>query len=253
LLCQSGQKGEAALALLLETYKRQVQRNTLFTELRNLSDLSSLQTVLDDNNFHCEPHLNYLIDLNRSSEEVLQSIGRRTRKIIRRGLRKKTAKVSEVSNKHELAIWYSTIQKTYKKAHVPLASQDLFENTFDQLHHKGMAKFLVAKIDGEIAACSVELLYKDVIYGWYGGSDKGYSRYFPNEMLIWHILEWGSNNGFRVYDFGGAGKPDEEYGVRDFKAKFHGNLVNFGRNICIHSSRRFALSEFMYRIYRRFL
>jgi len=37
----------------------------------------------------------------------------------------------------------------------------------------------------------------------------------------------------------GAGKPSEKYGVRDFKAKFGGNLVNFGRNTWIPSEMIF--------------
>ena len=34
----------------------------------------------------------------------------------------------------------------------------------------------------------------------------------------------------------GAGKPDEEYGVRDFKAEFGGELVEHGRFLCITKS-----------------
>jgi lipid II:glycine glycyltransferase (peptidoglycan interpeptide bridge formation enzyme) len=96
-------------------------------------------------------------------------------------------------------------------------------------------------------------VYKDVIYGWYGGMDRAYSKYTPNELLMWHILSWGMENGYRVYDFGGAGKPDEEYGVRDFKAKFGGELVCFGRNTCIHAPFRLRLSQFGYNVYRRLL
>jgi lipid II:glycine glycyltransferase (peptidoglycan interpeptide bridge formation enzyme) len=70
---------------------------------------------------------------------------------------------------------------------------------------------------------------------------------------MWYILEWGVKNGYRVYDFGGAGKPGEEYGVRNFKAKFGGQLVCFGRNIYIHKPLQLKLSKLGYAIYRRFL
>ena len=72
-------------------------------------------------------------------------------------------------------------------------------------------------------------------------------------MLTWGILEWGAKNGYSLYDFGGAGKPDEKYGVRDFKAKFGGELVNFGRNICVHSPRLLKISKLGYQLLRRFL
>jgi serine/alanine adding enzyme len=253
LLWTHGPAGKEALALLLLTYQREAKKSALFTELRNLSDLSELQPSLAAYGFVYEGHLNYLIDLNRPTEEVLQSIGQRTRKKIRKGLRDGFVQMSEVTNYAELDHWYEILQKTYSNAQVPLADRSLFVAAFNELYPKGMAKFLLARVDGATAACSIELPYKKTIYGWYGGSDRAYSEYLPNEMLIWHILEWGANSGYHVYDFGGAGKPDEEYGVRDFKAKFGGTLVNFGRNTYVHNSALLKLGKQGYEVYRRFL
>lgn len=243
--------GEEALATLLRTYAQEADREVLFTELRNLLDLSDLQPVLNEHGFVYEEHLNYLIDLSRPVEEVLQSIGRRTRKKIRKGSRDALVQITEVTDQAELDHWYDTLRKTYRSARVPLADRSLFEAAFDELYPKGMAKCLLAKVNSVMVACSVELPYKDTIYGWYGGSDRDYSQYYPNEMLVWHILKWGARNGYRVYDFGGAGKPDEEYGVRDFKAKFGGELVCFGRNTCVHAPFWLRLSELGYNVYRR--
>ena len=75
----------------------------------------------------------------------------------------------------------------------------------------------------------------------------------PNELVIWHILEWGANNGYRLYDFGGAGRPGEAYGVRDFKAKFGGQLVQFGRSVREHAPRLLKLSKSGYSIYRKLM
>ncbi len=96
-------------------------------------------------------------------------------------------------------------------------------------------------------------MYKDILYGWYNGMDRNYGRYLPNELLMWNILNWGRNNGYRLYDFGGAGKPDVEYGVREFKAKFGGTLVCFGRNTFVHAPFRLRLSTLGYELLRKFL
>lgn len=253
ILSLPGTAGQTALALLLQTYKREAKGSALFTELRNLSDLGQTQTLLNDNGFAYEGHLNYLINLNRPAEELLQSIGQRTRKKIRKGLRDGFVQMSEATTPAELEHWYEILQKTYSNAQVPLADRSLFVAAFNELYPKGMAKFLLAQVNGVTAACSIELPYKNVIYGWYGGSDRTYSDYLPNEMLIWHILEWGASNSYHIYDFGGAGKPDEEYGVRDFKAKFGGDLVNFGRNVYVHNPTLLKLSKQGYEVYRRFL
>lgn len=252
VLYTPGPDGEAALRLLIEAYKKEAS-NSLFTELRNLSDFGQIQPALNDQGFVYEDHLNFLIDLTCPPEEVLMNIGRRTRKKIRKGLRDKIVQIDEVTTRAELDDWYETLLKTYSYSQVPLADRSLFDAAFEELYPTGMAKFLTAKVDEVIAACSLELLYKDLIYGWYGGTDREYSKQTPNELLIWHILEWGSNNNYRLYDFGGAGKPDEEYGVRDFKAKFGGELVNFGRNTCVHNPTLLKLSKSGYKLYRQLL
>jgi lipid II:glycine glycyltransferase (peptidoglycan interpeptide bridge formation enzyme) len=116
-----------------------------------------------------------------------------------------------------------------------------------------MIRFTLASVDGISVAASVDLLYKDNIYGWYGGMDRNYRRYNPNEIVMWNILAWGAANNYSVYDFGGAGHPDKQSGIRDFKSKFGGEPVNFGRFVRIHSRLRLNVSKVFYSLLRRFL
>lgn len=251
VLCAPGPEGEQALDVLLQAYENGVEGAPLFTELRNLADLSGLQPVLNANGFAYEEHLDFLIDLTRSPEEIMQGIGSRTRKNLRRGLRRGEVDITEVDRREQVTACYELLSKTYAAAEVPLADSSLFEAAFDVLYPRGMVKILLAQVNNAYAAGSLELVYKDTIYGWYGGLDRAYGEYIPNELLVWYILRWGAENGYRVYDFGGAGKPDEEYGVRDFKAKFGGQLVNFGRNVHVHSRLTLTVSRVGYQVYRK--
>jgi len=250
VLCAPG-PGQQALNILLQAYKQETRRAALFTELRNPSDLGDLQPLLKDQGFIYQDHLNYLIDLGRSAEAVLQGMGARTRKKIRHALRQGKVAIEEASRPEHAAICYELLQKTYATAHVPLADRSLFEAAFEILYPRGMVKFLLARVGDRYAAGSVELTYKDVIYGWYGGMDRAFSDHVPNELLLWHIFQWGAEHGYRVYDFGGAGRPDEKYGVRDFKAKFGGELVCYGRNTFVHSPGLSIISKWGYQIFRK--
>jgi lipid II:glycine glycyltransferase (peptidoglycan interpeptide bridge formation enzyme) len=158
--------------------------------------------------------------------------------------------IQEIQDPNLLSVWYNLLWQTYLRSGVPLADISLFEAVFDILVPKGMAKFLLAKTENHYAAASLELPYKDVIYSWYAGFDWEYRRFSPNDVLVWHILKWGARNGYRYYDFGGAGQPNEDYGVRDFKAKYGGELVSFGRHVCVHSSLMFMFSKLGYQAYR---
>ena len=52
-------------------------------------------------------------------------------------------------------------------------------------------------------------------------------------VLIEVTAGYANNNGIEHFDFMGAGAPDKDYGVRDFKAKFGGELVEHGRFVYI--------------------
>ena len=47
--------------------------------------------------------------------------------------------------------------------------------------------------------------------------------------VIWYGIKDAISNNFSRFDFGGAGSPDKSYGVRDFKKKFGGKEVFYGR------------------------
>lgn len=252
-LCTPDEAGKKALAALLDNYTQQFSRESLFTELRNLSDLSAYHSVFDQCGYSYQEHLNYLIDLDCSPDEVFNKIGARTRKHIRREIKRGEIIVEEAREPGEIKIVYDLIQRSYLAANVPAADISLFEAAFEVLHPREMVKFLLVRIGDVYVASSVELVYKDAIYGWYSGVDRAFSNFTPNEMLMWHILKWGAENGYRTYDFGGAGTPDEEYGVRDFKAKFGGRLVCYGRNTRVHAPALLHLSTIGYSVLRRFI
>jgi len=96
------------------------------------------------------------------------------------------------------------------------------------------------------------LCYKDLIYDWYAGSSDNNLDKYPNDFLPWKIMEWGHNNGYRIFDFGGAGKPGVPHGVRDYKLKFGGKLVEFGRFENIHNRLLLKIGKLSLLLYRFF-
>jgi hypothetical protein len=252
-LCAPDSAGKEALAALLQDYTQKAGQEGLFTELRHLSDPSDYQPVFTQCGFGYQDQLNYLIDLDCSTEEIFNKIGTKTRKHIRRGIKRGQIVVEEVRHSSQVKIVYESIRKSYLNAQVPIADISLFEAAYDVLSQRNMVKYWLVRLGDAFIASSVELIYKDVIYGWYGGVDRAFSSFTPTELLTWHILKWGAENGYRTYDFGGAGTPEEEYGVRDFKSKFGGRLVCYGRNIYIHSPALLHFSTIGYSVLRHFI
>ncbi len=253
VLCEDTPAGQAALAELLHAYQSDAARKALFTEIRNLVHTETLQPILHQAGFRFEDHLNYWINLDRPTAEIFESIGQRTRRNLRRGLRRGLVTVEAMTQRELMPVCYQLMQRVYQNAHVPLADISLFYAAYDLLCPKKMIHFSLARFEDQPVAVSVELSYRHVLFGWFSGLDRSYSAYVPNELLMWYILEWGAKRGYRLFDFGGAGKPDERYGVRDFKAKFGGELVNLGRNTWVPYPPLLTLSKLGYSILRRFL
>ncbi len=246
-----GPDGINAVDRLLRTHEASVHHAVLLTELRHIVDAGPVGDVLEANGYTYEDHLNYLIDLDRPADDLLASISRSTRKQIRRGLRQGEVLVEDAVSREDLTAWYRILEETYRNARVPLADASLFRAAHEVLVPRGMVRFVLARIGETIVAASAELAHGDTVYGWYGGVDRQYSRSTPNELLMWDVLRRASEEGYRVYDFGGAGRPDEAYGVRDFKAKFGGDLVCYGRHTRTHAPVRLRLARAGYEMYRR--
>lgn len=252
LLSDGGKGAAEAVGMLLRTYRREVQRNTLFTELRNIADMEIFQPVLQDTGFTFEPHLNYLIDLTRSESELWSSIRSNARRNIRKA-QKSGVVIEDIRDESRMGAVYAVIRHVYRRIQVPLPDQSLFESAFRVLQPRGMLRVLMARYGDQDIGALMLLNYRNMLHYWYTGTLEQFFEYRPADLLVWHSLLLGKEAGCKTFDFGGAGRPDEIYRVRDFKAKFGGDLVNYGRNVCVHAPFRLGVSRAGYGLVRKFL
>ncbi|MCB0168163.1 MAG: peptidoglycan bridge formation glycyltransferase FemA/FemB family protein, partial [Anaerolineae bacterium] len=122
--------GRQALSLLLETYQNETKNSALFTELRNMSDLSTQQTFLNEKKFIFEDHLNFLIDLTQAEDQLWQNVKKKCRQHIRTS-RNKGTQVHRITDRSELTAAYTILQQVYARSQVPLSDLSLFEAAFD--------------------------------------------------------------------------------------------------------------------------
>ena len=251
-LAVPGEEGQRALALLLQAYNRAVRRSVLFTELRNVFDPSGLQPVLSDSGFASEGHLNFLIDVSRPEAELWQQINSGARRNIQKAA-KSGVVVEELCDPKDIPAAYAVLRNVYKRIQVPLPDLSLFQAAFDILRPAGMVRILAARQNGTTLGVLFLLVHKGIATYWYTGCLREHSALRPADLLVWSALQSCKQLNCHTYDFGGAGRLDEEYGVRDFKAKYGGQLVNFGRHVCTHAPWRFKLTRRGYQLVRRFL
>ena len=245
-------RGRDAVRILVEYYNKISRKKSLYTLLRNMYDTSEVSSIFNSTGYKYEDHLNYLIDLNLPTNDLWGRLYKSRRNGINRAKRRGVI-IGEVVDEDAIPVMYELLKETYRTTKIPFADISLLKSIFDILKPKNMAKFFIAKHEDKYIGTIVIVIYRDTIFDWYAGAPRRYSYLCPNDILAWHAIEWGSKKGYRIFDFGGAGNPKEEYGVREFKKQFGGELVNFGRYMKIHSPIKMKIAEKGFEMYRKIL
>jgi len=221
------------LSYLLGQYNRQFKKKVIFSQFRNFWDQEESKSVFVSRGYGYQEHLNFLVDLELNEDELWKRVHSKRRNEIRRA-KKEGTRVQEITGETGIIEAYAILGKVYKKAGLPLHHQSLFMTAFRELHPPGMIRFFGAYLQDKLIGTMVVLCFKDTLYDWYAGSLRQYYNKYPNDLLPWEVFLWGKRQGYKTFDFGGAGHPDKPYGVRDYKKKFGGRQVCFGRYTRVH-------------------
>jgi len=217
---------------LYELYQKEKSFG-IYTQVRNLFDQSASFNLMGELSYTYEEHLNIIVDLEKTEEQLWSEVHSKRRNEIRRAQKEGTT--VELSNGPDtLSKCYLILKEVYQRAKLPLPSIDHFEALRQNSTEEEGLRIFVAKCEGKIIGCMFCLAYGTTLFDYYAGAyQKNYDKY-PNDLLPWEVFRWGKQNGFTRFDFGGAGKPGVPYGVREYKKKFGGEIVNYGRFEKVH-------------------
>lgn len=227
-----------ALALLLNYCQKSLQGKAIYVECRNFVDYSCYKDVFHQCGFDYVPHLNFHIDT--CSEDIVNSnLGKSRKRDIRTSFRD-GAEIVENPSINDIHAFYEILNNLYKiKVKTPLYPISFFEHLFEQPY----SKFLLVRLNGKIVGGTVCVtLPGHAVYEWFAcGEDGVYKNIYPSTVATYAAIQYAANNDYKYFDMMGAGKPEESYGVREFKAKFGGRLVEHGRFQAV-------LAPFLYKI-----
>lgn len=219
-----------AICVLLNAVKKTMSRRAIYLEIRNYNDFSVHRSTIESNGFSYLPHLNYQIEIS-NPKTALGALSDSKRRQLKTS-QKAGVEWVETSNRLDVSVFYHKLKSLYdSKLKIPLFPLEFFE----KLVELPSGKLLVVKHNGEIVggmAC-VGLQGK-VLYEWFVcGDDSNGKNMYASVVATWAGIEYAARNNYKRFDFMGAGKPDKKYGVREFKSKFGGELVEQGRFLYI--------------------
>lgn len=237
------------LDLLLDSLVKKVKNKSVFIQFRNFFDWKACNDVFSKYNFHFFERLNYLVDT--TIEDVTYTgISNSKRRQIRKGL-KDGAVIGPPQSVEEMRQFYRILRRLYKsKVKKPLPSWSFFKN-FYLLSKEGKLGIIeLIKYQNKIIGGIVSPVSSGkTIYEWYiCGLDDEYKKLYPSVLATYAPIKYALENNIRAFDFMGVGVPDKDYGVREFKSKFGGKLVNFGRFGRINNRIIYLITEFGFNI-----
>lgn len=239
---------DEALSTLLKHYINFMKRKAVYTEIRNNYDTSNQRHIYEEFGFNYEDHLNIIVDLSQSENILWEQIHSKRRNEIKKAI-KSGVFVSKLNNDY-LVESYSIIKEVYNRAKLPLPSILFFKNALQKsTQNIGMiiyGAFFTDKLIGTMFT----LQYKNTVFDFFAGSISQYYDKHPNDILPWEVFKLCKNEGKTVFDFGGAGKPNVPYGVRDYKKQFGGKLVNYGRYTLVHNPLKIKIAEAGFKMYQ---
>jgi serine/alanine adding enzyme len=234
------ENGEIALSTLLNAIKRNIRQKVIYFETRNLYDYSYYKDCFKDCEWNYEPYLNFHLDCSNEAT-VWKNFDNNRKRQIKKAI-EQGVKIEEAQDLNEVAVFHNILHGLYRsKVKKPLLPYDFFRIFFE----KKMGKYLLVKFKGKIiGGIMCPILEGKAIYELYiCGLDHEYKEASPSVMATYAAVEYGLKNGLQRFDFMGAGKPNEEYGVREFKAKFGGEMIEYGRFIKICNPLLYSIGK----------
>ncbi len=204
-----------------------LRRKAIFVETRNFNDYRHWHDIFEVSGLAYEPHYDIWVDTT-SMEVVNDHLGKSRKRDIRVSMRDGASLVVRPTLEQVRAYYAILLDLYVTKVKTPLPPVEYFE----KLYETPSSVFLLVEYGGNIVGGTVCVgLVGRVLYEMYAcGRDGEFKNIFPSELATFAGLQYAAENGYACFDMMGAGKPDDGgYGVRDFKLKFGGKLVEHGR------------------------
>lgn len=172
--------------------------------------------------FPLERYLTFRVNLVQGEAEVWRNMNKKCRNAIRKAAKSgvKIISIDRVHMKH----YYDLYLDTEKRHGSPPHSKALFNNIFDVFKKKGLAQIVLAVYDGKAIGGIIVFCFNDKMYWWNNVTDRKYGSLNPTNFLLWHIIQWGGRNNFKIFDLGRTRL--ETKGIYHFKSYWGGQRVS---------------------------
>jgi len=165
-----------------------------------------------------------LLDLEQTEEELLAGMKQKSRYNVR--LAQRRGVTIREGSADDLALFYGLYAETAARDGFLIRPAEYYVDAWGRFLERGMARLLLAEVEGEAVAGLVAFAFGPTAWYMYGASSDRHREDMPNQLLQWEACRTAKAAGCRLYDLWGAPDrledTDPMWGVYQFKVGLGG-------------------------------
>jgi len=172
------------------------------------------------------------VDLSLDQDLILKNMNKKTRNLIRKA-EKNNIQIRRTADKQDLKRFFELYTQTMEKNQTSkryFFPYEFFEQTFNLLQPN--ISLFIAEKDNQIISASLFMHKNKYLHYHFSGSDKEFLKFAPNNLLLWHVIKWGKNQGYSKFHLGGGVSKDDS--LFHFKSGFSKKNAEFHTCSVIH-------------------
>jgi hypothetical protein len=164
--------------------------------------------------YACEPTVRHITVLDSNLDELFRSFRKGVKSSIHQA-EKAGVMVKQGNSWADLKLFYQLHLQTRRRLGTPVQPLRFFQLLWEKLLSRELGFLLLGYKDSKLVAGAVFLHWNKTLTYKYSASDPAYLNLRPNNLVLWHAIQWGCENGYQVFDWGRT-EPENE-GLRNFK------------------------------------
>lgn len=180
-----------------------------------------------------QPQTEWLLDIQKSDEELLAAMHEKTRYNIRLA-EKKGVEVQIIENdlSNYFDAFYTLLQETATRDRFQLHPKSYYENIFRLSSQYRNALITLTRYQDTTLVANLVILFGKTSYYVFGGSSSEHRNVMAPHLAHWRTIQYLRGHGYTRYNLGGISSektPTDTWdGFSTFKRRFGGRVVTYG-------------------------
>jgi lipid II:glycine glycyltransferase (peptidoglycan interpeptide bridge formation enzyme) len=177
-----------------------------------------------------QPRLEWTLDVEKDSKELLAKMHEKTRYSIRLAEKKGVEVIVEDKDFIKyFEIFYSLMTSTAKRNKFSLHAKNYYESVFEYLSKNGGGYLVLTKHENDFLASHFVGVFAGTAYYLFGGTSDEKKNLCGPYLAHWAGILRAKREGLKFYNFGGVEEAKEKggswQGITTFKKKFGGETI----------------------------